>query len=273
MVPAFQHTKTLSKAVTFVKRLGLCHSWYCHYTTLDALLKIIETGSLRLTRSDSPMFDDTLEQKRFGDQDVQRRLFFSCFSHELAENAAMWGLYCPPTYKAVRIVFHRYDLKNVISYYRMKCNWLSEALHGYPQFSDVVYAGSFGSTVENNFRKCVCWEDVQSQDIVSFDDKKNWPQITGYVKDYEWHFEKETRLYVKTREVADRSHFDIAFPLAHMNPHTIEITMSPWADEAEMSFVRSRVKEALRRVEGEDIQCQPSGLRGGLGKWARKRGV
>lgn len=120
IVSAFQHTKTLSKAVSFVKRLGLCHSWYCHYTTLDTLLRIVETGRLRLTRCDSPMFDDTLEQKRFGDQDVQRRLFFSCFSHERAESAVMWGLYCPPTYKAVRVVFHRYDLDNVIAHYRKR---------------------------------------------------------------------------------------------------------------------------------------------------------
>lgn len=270
----FQQMKTLSKAVSFVKGLGLCHSWYCHYTTLDALLAILKTGTLRLTRCDSPLFDDTLEQKRFGDKDVQSRLFFACFSHERAESAAMWGLYCPPTYKAVRVVFHRYDFQSLISKYQQQCNWIPGAMRGYPKFSDIVYAGCFGSKVENNLSWNACWEEVRTENINDFDSKKYWRQITGYVKDYEWCFEKETRLYVKMKQPTDETHFDIVFPLARMNAYTVEITLSPWADEDEMNFVGNRVKDALHCTMGaSEIKCKPSMLCGGLGKWARKRGV
>jgi len=67
--------------VAFLKKHGMRHRWYCHYTSLVRIKQMCESKMLWLTGCDSKSFDDTIEQQKYGCVDVQKRLYFACISH------------------------------------------------------------------------------------------------------------------------------------------------------------------------------------------------
>lgn len=115
---AFSDYKTMRGAIDAISKKGICHENYTFYTSLDRLESML-TGKkpcMWLTRVDSELFDDLIEDKKYGvgAKRKQGKTFIRCFSYGLRESAAMWGLYCPMTYKAIRVIVPNLAMKSLL---------------------------------------------------------------------------------------------------------------------------------------------------------------
>ena len=222
----FVISKTLVQAIDHVKGCGVFHKVYCHYTTLDGLEKIISSQRMRLTRCDSTKFDDLIEGKKYGDVEARKRFFLASFSFSGAENAAMWGLYSPKNYKAIRIVIPgnamkewEFALKNSRKLGVRLAHTSCESGRQGKQIvavsggiADVIYASVKMGNDERNRSNSLCWNDAHTPPIPDLDKGKNKKRVTGLVKDYEWRFEYEARVFVSTKKVGQYDAITVPIP-------------------------------------------------------------
>lgn len=276
----FSESKTLNDALSMMETKGIQHQWYCHYTSLDKLQKMLFSKTMYLTRCSSLRFDDAIEGKKYGTLDESERRYIGCFSIGKPEIAAMWGLYCPPTYKAIRLVFGKKIMQEwakrieAMKIFDNKVGPIdldtSEAF-----FSDLVYASVSGDDENRNRANTISWEGQFSKAIEDLEKQRRDVGATGRVKDYEWRFEREMRLIVSVREYKEAGE-RIAVRLPENVLKGMKFTLSPWADDDEKRFVREKVTALLKNALGTntiDPQFEESVLSNGLVKWAESRGV
>ena len=201
-----------------------------------------------------------------------------CFSYAQSESAAFWGLYCPPTYKAIRIRFAKTSIQKLLeSTAAFACR--NGKRNGKIDvdsavFSDVAYACvPFDKYDDKNRSKTVFHDGENTAKIPKLDDQKYNSKVTGLVKDYEWRFENESRLLIRTKKTHGE-HILVSLPkgvIANMH-----FTLSPWATDEEKEFVKTSIKRwfAKAKVEWPKKEMfSKSVLEGGLKKWARQRGL
>lgn len=195
-----------------------CH----HYTSLSALLAMMEGGSLRLTRGDDPAMNDQLEWKYFGDMGLWRRTFIASFSCVKEESAAMWGLYGKPPNEAVRLSFSNKVLNGWMEHLAKDENAPEIEFSARPgeecrrkkisresmdvSFGDVLYAaiGEDGKAGKYTYRGV----DIPAGEFRALHPKgidiTKSPEITGFVKRSEWAYEEESRIVCKLHESLDQ---------------------------------------------------------------------
>lgn len=75
-----------------------------HYTSLDTLALILKSRRIRFNRLDR--VDDVNEEAAFGDVNLAKYLFVSCWTNEEAESIPQWNMYTPGM-RGVRISLPR----------------------------------------------------------------------------------------------------------------------------------------------------------------------
>lgn len=278
---AFQNVPSLCKAKTLLKDAGILHASYSFYTTLNRVKGILCDRRMWLTRLDSEKFDDTIEHKKYGLKKEQELTFVRCLSFAGQESAAMWGLYCPPTYQAIRVTFSKEAIRQLS---KQKAHRVESGVVATDNLdvmrrtvSDIFYASVKGEGDTNERSNSLYWNGVYTKNrIDEMNDTKDRKTITGFVKDSEWKFEYETRLLVKTRHVIDSEHIAIEVPDEAIN--SMSFTLSPWMDGDESAFVVTMLtrwlKTAGRQVSSEDEKVfHKSSLTGGLGRWKERHGL
>ena len=277
----FAQLKSLDNAVTFMKERGVQHKWFCHYTSLDKFKLMLATKTIWLTRCSSLRFDDTIEGKKYGSNEEASKRYIACFSIGKPENAAMWGLYCPPTYKAIRIVIPKDAMNNWvenIDVFKVRNGGvdMSAPMRNVDSyFSDIVYASVRGDDDDRDRSNTIFWEGESTEKIVGLEKQKRGVRVTGRVKDYEWRFERESRLIVKVRNEDYGEEF-LAVRLSDDLLRSFEFTFSPWANDDEKGFVRNSVTDWLQaalNTKSIGPKFDVSMLNEGLKKWAVSRGV
>lgn len=271
----FEELHRSDSIAKFLREHGGLHPDYCHYTTLPRFKQMMESKTIWLTRCDSPDFDDTIEQRKYGCPEVQKSLYFACFSHTSQENAAMWGLYCPPTYQALRITIPRRYM-NMLSRssccaIRSECTTASEYAVLSRGVGDIGYA-SVSDGDGHDRSNTLFWDGHYTRRLDNLRDRKNAEHLTGFAKDAEWSFERESRLWVKLREECEAIHVALCIPDVVIR--NMKFTISPWLYEYEKSFVKDCIRKWISRAvsgTGEKIQINDSVLSGGLRKWAQQR--
>ncbi len=277
----FMASKTLVQAIGYVKGRGVCHKVYCHYTTLDGLEKIISSQRMRLTRCDSTKFDDLIEGKKYGDVEARKKFFLASFSFSGAENAAMWGLYAPKNYKAIRIVIpgnamkkwedtlkNQRALKARIAQTSCESDKLGNEIATVSGgIADVIYASVKLDNDERNRSNSLCWNDDHTPPMPNLDKGKTKKRVTGLVKDYEWRFEYETRVFVTTRTVG--RHDAVTIPIPKPVFESMSFVLSPWTNDAERKFVKGLIREWFQKAGissslSDDKLFRKSVLTGGL---------
>ena len=271
----------LCQARSIVKGFGTYHRFYCLYTTLDRVRTMIKDRWLWLTRVDSDLFDDTIEHRKYGDSIEQKKLFIKCFSFGGEENAAMWGLYCPPTYQALRVVIpgtamsHWSGSRCAPIGKNNKPRGRCEVFD--PYVSDIVYAAVRRDDSEPQRSNYLYWNGVYTEKrIADIEISKERKRMTGFVKDEEWKFENETRLFVKTKRFISGEHIAISVPDEIIQ--NMSFTLSPWLNDDEESFVRTTLSMWLREQDRDisadkDSIFRKSALRNGLVRWKQQRGL
>ena len=280
---AFSACKTMDEAIKVISEQDICHKNYSLYTSLDRLESML-TGKkpcMWLTRVDSELFDDLIEGKKYGigAKKKQEKTFIKCFSYGLRESAAMWGLYCPMTYKAIRIIVPSQAMKSLLESrcYRISAKGLGKFAIYKRSFTDVTYAAVKWNDEEKDRSNNLYWNGVFSKQVPNLRKDCRCADAVGRVKDIEWSFESESRLIVTTRKTVDADHIAIALPPDLING--IRFTLSPWICEVEEPFVRACIvrwleKAGRKKVSSEDDNLfKSSVLKGALKKWAGQRGL
>lgn len=282
-----QNIKSLDDALAMMKNKGIQHQWYCHYTSLDKLKMMLDTKMMYLTRCSSLRFNDTIEAKKYGTGDEARKRYIGCFSIGKPEIVAMWGLYCPPTYKAIRLMFSKRIMKEWAKKIEVFKIGDGKGEDGYiafnsakAYFSDIVYASVRGDDGNPNRTNILSWEGQYSWRVNDLEKQKTCVEATGCVKDYEWRYEREMRLIVSVQGDGDAGE-RIAVRLPDSVLAKMKFTLSPWADADEKKFVQSKVTALLASVrESKSVDAisgppafEESVLSNGLTKWAASRGL
>ena len=130
----FAECAKMGEAIKIVREGEVCHKSYSVYTSLGRVESMLKADlpCLWLTRLNSGVFDDLIENEKYGTDEEQGRLFIKCFTYGFRESAAMWGLYCPATYKAIRVSVTEGAINSLL---KSKCLEISR---GKPELLQIV---------------------------------------------------------------------------------------------------------------------------------------
>ncbi len=280
----FAECSTMTRAIQIVKGKELGHNNYSFYTSLDRVKQML-TGKMPnmwLTWIDSELFDDLIECRKFGSKAPrkQSKTFIKCFSYGLRESAAMWGLYCPPTYKAVRVIVSAAAMDSLRDRQCFKVNSkgnIGSRISTGKEFTDIIYADVKMNDDEVDRSNKLYWNGVFTKTIQELGKDRRCAKAAGRIKDIEWSFENEARLIITTRAKMSANHIAIELQKKFIN--SMRFTLSPWANDEEQLFVRGKLVDWLKIAgrggvssEDEDVFMK-STLKGALTKWAERRGL
>ena len=277
-IEEFKKQNTLAKLVKCVKGFGAYHRSYCFYTSLDRVLQMMEPKFHRLwlTRLDSGLFDDGIEHKKYGAGKERSRTYIRSFTYGIQESAAMWGLYCPCTYKAIRVNITQKGMKKLLGCGIYEVNE-RENTEEKCEVDDIAVSDILYASVEDDAHKgprtnALYWRG-NYKSLAGLKKEKNLICATGYVKDAEWRFENECRLLCQVpNDYGD--HIAVDLPLGFFKE--ISFVLSPWASEKERKDVQKQLKECFSRVGRTVVDdssvFRQSKLENGLQKWAKERG-
>lgn len=278
----FAECAKMGDAIKIVQDAEVCHKSYSFYTSLGRVESMLKEDlpCLWLTRINSGVFDDLIEYEKYGTDEEQGKLFIKCFTYGFRESAAMWGLYCPATYKAIRVSVTDSAIKSLL---KSKCVEISSgkpksnSIRAKIDVSDIVYASVKTKKDDPERSTYLYWNGVCSKPIPSLFEDLHRKMTAGRLKDIEWLFEDEARLIAKVPDPKKSQHIAVKLPPEFIKG--MSFTLSPWADEDEERMVRDKLARLLRAVGRNNVSSEnekvfkPSALKGALTKWAERRGL
>ncbi len=278
----FAECAKMGDAIKIVQDAEVCHKSYSFYTLLGRVESMLKEDlpCLWLTRINSGVFDDLIENEKYGTDEEQGKLFIKCFTYGFRESAAMWGLYCPATYKAIRVSVTDSAIKSLL---KSKCVEISSgkpksnSIRAKIDVSDIVYASVKTKKDDPGRSTYLYWNGVRTKQIPSLFEDLHRKMTAGRLKDIEWLFEDEARLIAKVPDPKKSQHIAVKLPPEFIKG--MSFTLSPWADEDEERMVRDKLARLLRAVGRNNVSSEnekvfkPSALKGALTKWAKQRGL
>ena len=212
------------------------HNIISQYTTFEALEKILNNQTLRLTRVD--LLNDVVENAKMIDL-WKFKVYVACFTHRKDESCFFWDKYTKRSCKGVMITFHTNCLYNLPIHPDEQC--LTRALNPCDATNSSI-----------NFCADVFYDSWGIYDYSCLDvfyisrqtDVQELDHFQGRIKYVEWNSESETRIRVAIRP---RS-FEFASEGIKIKYHTpnnkylyaklpfgcletMSITLSPYADD------------------------------------------
>ena len=276
----FLEQNTLAKLIGCVKEFGAYHNMYCCYTSVDRIEQMMDSERQRLwlTKLDAGLFDDGIEHLKYGTESERRRTYIKSFMYGIQESAAMWGLYCPPTYKAIRMNITQKALETLLKakvYRARKGKNFNVRCKAKIDISDILYAAVEDEERKGKRSNVLFWNGVYSKRLKGLSRDKERKCATGMVKDAEWRFQNECRLICKTdKDFGDH----IAVDLTREFFEGVSFVLSPWASKAEKRLVKDQLRDCFANIgldeyaDGENV-FQDSKLENGLQKWSTSRGL
>lgn len=199
-----------------------------HYTTLSSVVKIIKSESWHLANAVN--MNDILEYQN-GDKSRWPNIFFSSFMTEDKESIGMWSMYAQPWEKGIKIAIP----STVARRWIRSITKLEEiSLSNYAptgkivsidadqlNLASVVYSNT-DSRIEKNYKEKLCWSNVVNTNLPN---AAHIHELTGYVKDMAWSYEKEIRIRA---EFNNKQRFQrVSIKLSEEVIKTMIITASP----------------------------------------------
>lgn len=201
-----------------------------HYTTLSRVVDIIQSRTWHL--GNAVGMNDIMEFNN-GDPLRWKNLFFSCFMCEDKESIGMWSMYAQPWEKGVKISIP----KQIVRTWLKKTSQLLEIStldykptgrivpvgenHASLRFSSVVYSNA-DSIQANEESEKLTWSNQNNANIKN---AVRIPELTGYVKDIAWSYEKEVRIKAEFANTNDVQR--VAIPITDEVIDAMTITASP----------------------------------------------
>lgn len=206
---------------SFKRTVGNYHPSYFHYTTISKLSRILDNGFLRLSNIQSVGLNDFREPHEFGPSKMWERTCIGCFSVDRMENNAMWSAYGRPENEAIAIRIPSRVMEAMSKgqiFVEESANIKKCALEETDRFEDqltlvpraklfhhdVAYFSSIamGEEDEQERRDAVIklFRDYSVCAKIHVKPRRNvlkdLNQLVGYVKRWQWMYERESRLRV-----------------------------------------------------------------------------
>ena len=221
-----------------------------HYTTLSSAIKIIRNEKWHL--ANAKYMNDTLEYQN-GDKARWPNIFFSSFMTEEKESIGMWSMYAQPWEQGVKISIPSniarnwiHGIKEVeeisISDYAPTGRKV-QLDNGQINLASVVYSNT-DSLTKMDVPEKLCWSNVVNTNLRNAAHMK---ELTGYVKDMAWSYEKEIRIRV---EFNNKDGFErVSINLPDKVIESMTITASPLFEGDLLSELQ---KETERQLSIDD---------------------
>jgi len=243
------------------------HSYLYHYTTIETLLRIIESKSFRFSRVDK--VNDPVEEERASR--TENDYYICCFTHNVRESITLWHMYANSD-KGVRIGVKNIDFFTGDAFYYDGSNKVffhdeiisSDNNHqkiirlnnGYVQLdgpykTDVLYANN---DLKRNF--------VENNQYGGLSIKKVYPYILIGIKGEAWDYEAETRYYISL-PLYNRLNIEYLFLcLSDKFFQGLKITFNPFIQENEKEKIVYKIKQKISINNFNTIHFKHSDLSG-----------
>ena len=240
------------------------HGFYQHYTTVSSVVTKLAERRWWLTRGDSDNLNDRQESQKFGERGLFAKTYQASFVHGAAESAALWGLYCPGNPNAIRITISGEAIGRWVDGMSGGVICSSADKGGERKiitadFRDIVYAAvSFRDKKRTRYdvkrKNGLYWSEVNSHgDIAHLEDDVRREDCTGWIKDYEWRHERESRLCVRIARVDGPKAMWVRVTDDLAND--MKFTFSPWLPKEQEAEIEKILASALRAGFGEGVHA------------------
>ena len=191
--------ENVESIIDYLQTKGSNHNYYYHYTSWESFKKIYSNRSFLLTRGNSMSINDQHEALMKGSYELWNKTYIGSFAFGASENMAMWGLYGLPWEDAVRIAIPKKEMLKWMQSLKEVYIWDNRRIDKIEDFdlslADMLYVG--GQTNSSDLRlthKDKFWSTKNNPELYGLDTK---PQMTGYIKNYAWHYENEVRIRIQ----------------------------------------------------------------------------
>ncbi len=217
----------LIKYLDAKSRLNSTKNLY-QYTTVTALVGMLRSRTLHL--SNAKYMNDQLEYD-MGDKTIWKDLFFSCFMMEEEESIGMWSMYAQPWRDGVKITIPKDAFRELVSSSMelIEIDQVTKRPTGRKIWNKDDYKLWISAVAYSNH------ESIESKDeeVLRFGNQENRilhdmahvPELTGYIKDEAWQYEKEVRIKAQFNNVMGYERAAIQLPEKIID--SLTITPSP----------------------------------------------
>ena len=205
-----------------------------HYTTLSRAIQIIKSGYWHLGTAE--FMNDRVEYE-LGHSQYWKNLFFCSFMSDVKESIAMWSMYSQPWKDGVKISIPKKTvmkwIKDINEIVEISTETYQPTGRTIPVndesidnsaklwISAVAYS-STESDEQSRDHHIITWNTVENRNFIN---PATIPELTGYIKDRAWSYEKEIRIKAKVSN--EKNIGRVAIPLSHELVHSIKITAGP----------------------------------------------
>lgn len=214
----FKEIRTTDDLVLYlrddVRRLANSKYIY-HYTTLDRAVKILSGRKWHLGNAE--FMNDKLEYQN-GNKQKWPNIFFSSFMGESKESIGMWSMYAQPWSEGVKIAIPsataRRWIKEITQVEEISVTDFQPTGRTLPIMRDDLHIASvaYGNTDsldEKEATEELTWSTVSNNSITN---ATHLGELTGYIKDTAWAYEKEVRIRAEFNNVSGFRRVAISIP-------------------------------------------------------------
>lgn len=235
--------KSSEYLIQFLESKARNHDYFHHYTNMKTLGLILKNKTIKLTRGNSEKLNDWHEARAKGAPNVWKKTYIACFSCEgsnnnknktsnidyidyNSENMAMWGLYGLPSDEAVRISLGGEDMKLFIKICKDnqdkkekfiytdgiidEKNAISTDNIDFIELTDVFYLKSSNQDINTPIQKHINTVlDFGNNNLFDLFQKSDF---TGFVKNYAWNYEKESRIILRLKKPIENENLFLRIP-------------------------------------------------------------
>lgn len=246
---------TIANSTDLIKYLDesyrLKNSTYLYqYTSISALVNMLRSQTMHL--ANAKYMNDQLEYQN-GDQEIWKNLFFSCFMMEEDESIGMWSMYAQPWRDGVKISIHKdilrrwvKETKELIEISQITKQPTGRVISDTDAFkiwlSAVAYSNYDGLSLKEDAEILRC--GTQENKILR--NVPHQPELTGYIKDMAWAYEKEVR--VKTQFDNSVGFERVAIKMPDYVIDSLVITPSPLFE----GDIEKRIESEVSRIIATD---------------------
>ena len=202
-----------------------------HYTTISNAINIIRSETWHLGNAEE--MNDKLEYEN-GDPARWNNLFFSSFMCEDKENIGMWSMYAQPWETGVKISIPRETVLQWIK--ETKEIWEISTIDYRPtgqkipvdghsvslRLSSVAYSNA--DSLQKGEQEKIRWSTRSNTKLKN---ATQIPELTGYIKDIAWSYEKEIRIKAEINDRNTDKIKRVAIPLKENVIEAMVLTSSP----------------------------------------------
>ncbi len=219
-----------------------------HYTTLSKAIAMLKGKLWHLGTAEG--MNDKLE---YGHGDIHRweNLFFSCFMCEDKESIGMWSMYAQPWEKGVKIAIPKTVVRDWIkatkeiieistdTYLPTGRRFSVDEYDVSLRLSSVAYCNT-DSLQEKKEMERITWSTVSNTNIKN---AAYIPDLTGYIKDMAWSYEKEIRIKAEFDNYEKMGR--VAIPVTDAVIDAMIITASPLFEGDLLSALETEIKRQV----------------------------